>query len=234
MRSLRYLLCTGVLLTCGLPLAANAATVFGPSPYLQTGDTPANFFCDQCDFFLEDFEDNELDPFLTIDNGSILAPMSMSGEASSVTDSVDGDDGTIDGSGNSGHSWFTGTDGVVDRTLTISFASTVTSAGFVFTDGDSQADSFTLEAFDTDGNLLGTIDAGALADAYFTGETEEDRFLGFRDLTGIASLTFSMNAGQGIEIDHIQWQDCQCVPEPATLGLIGCATLGMLVLRRRR
>lgn len=236
MRSLCTRLLAGAMLVGVLPLASYAATSFGPTPYLQAGDTPADFYCHQCPdpLHIEDFEDNALDAFLTIDNGSILPPNSMSGASLPVTDSVDGDDGSIDGNGNAGHSWFTGADGAVDRMLVISFGSTVTSAGLVFTDGDDNSSSIKLEAFDINGLSLGLIDAGDLADSTYTGETAEDRFLGFHDLTGIASLKLTMDAGTGIEIDHVQWQNCQCVPEPAALGMMGFAGMGLLVLRRRR
>ena len=234
MRSVFKRLVAGILLCGILPAAASAATAFGPTAYLQAGDTPTDFFSDDCDHYLEDFEDNSIDPFLTIDNGAILPPFAMSGAPSSVTDSVDGDDGTVDGSGNAGYSWFTGALGAVDRSLTITFGSTVTSAGLVFTDGDAASTSITLEAFDMGGNSIGFLDAGDLADDVYTGETAEDRFLGFHDLAGIGSLTLTMNAGSGIEIDHIQWQDCQVVPEPATLGMLSFAVLGCLGLRRRR
>ena len=102
-----------------LPAVANAATVtFGPTPYLEgspiagQGDTPVDFFDfshPDCIAFIEDFELGVTDPFLSIDggpNGGILAPNSFSGLAMSVTDSVDGDDGVVDGNGNGGYSYF--------------------------------------------------------------------------------------------------------------------------------
>lgn len=227
----RFLSCA--LLVGLLPAAANAAAVsYGPTPYLQTGDTPAGFFCDECPANIEDFEDNTLDPFLSIDNGSILEPFTLSGMSKPVTDSVDGDDGTVDGDGNGGHSWFTGS----VRELTVTFGNAVTSAGLVFTDGDSLSSEITLEAFNGP-NSLGMINAGDLADEFFTGETEEDRFLGFKDFGGITSIKLTMDAGLGIEVDHIQWQECpECVPEPASLGmgLMGCLALLGLTRRRRR
>lgn len=233
MRSIYSRLIVGILLCGVLPMAASAATTFGPSAYLEAGDTPGDFFCDLEDFHLEDFEDNSLDPFLTIDNGEILPPNFFSGLSQPVTDSVDGDDGVVDGDGNGGYSWFTGAEGAIDRSLTITFGSTVTSAGLVFTDGDAASSSIVLEAFDINGVSLGVLDAGDLADNVYTGETGEDRFLGFQYLDGIASITLSMNAGSGIEIDHIQWQNTQCIPEPATLSMLGFAFLGLMGFRRR-
>ena len=237
MRSLSLRLIAGAFLAAVLPLAADAATTtFGPTAYLQHGDTPAGFACDQCDLVVEDFEDSSLDPFITIDNGHILNPNSMSGVTNSVTDSVDGDDGMVDGNGNGGYSWFTGASNSADNQLTISFASPVKSAGFVITDGDNVSSTFLVEAFDAMGTSLGLIDTGDIADNFFTGETAEDRFVGFQDMNGaISSLSLTMVGGIGIEIDHIHYQDfASCIPEPASGMMALFGLLGIAGFRRRR
>lgn len=212
--------------------AANAATTtFGPSAYLQTGDTPAGFFCPECVGWIEDFElDGVPDPFITIDNGMALDPNSFSGLMNSVTDSVDGDDGSVDGQGNGGWSWFADT-----NSIAISFANTVKNAGLVFTDGDRVSTNIRLEAFDSGGNLLAAIDGGDLADDTFTGETAEDRFMGFNDTdAGIASIVLTMDGGSGIEIDHVHWQEACAIPEPSTSLMALFAVLGLIGLRKRR
>ena len=233
MRTLSLRLLVGAVLVGALPTAANAATTtFGPTVYLQTGDTPAGFVCTICsdDLHIEDFEDNMLDPFLTVSPGEILPPNGESG-IKGITDSVDGDDGSVDGNGNAGYSWYAEN----KTSITVTFGSSVTSAGLVFTDGDNRSANISLEAFDMNGVSLGIINAGDLADDVFTGETAEDRFLGFRNEAGkIASITLVMDAGVGIEIDHIQWQNCQCIPEPASLGMGLVGVLGLAGLRRRR
>ena len=233
MRSFFPRLVLGTLIVGILPIAAQAATTsFGPTAYLQYGDTPADFACAQCELKIEDFEDNMLDPFISIDNGMIIPPNYVSGGGVPLTDSVDGDDGSVDGNGNAGYSWFTGS----KRNVTVTFASVVKSAGLVFTDGDDKSTNFTLEAFDTGGNSLGLINAGDLADDNFTGETAEDRFLGFQDMNAsISYITLTMDAGSGIEIDHIHYQDAaSCVPEPGSLSLVLIGMLGLCGLRRRR
>lgn len=231
-----------------LPVAAQAATMsFGPTPYLQADsssqDTPAGFF----DFtspgfktaWIEDFEPDNVTPapdaFLTITsdsgNGEILGPgaLSPSGSGAFVTDSVDGDDGAVDGSGTGGHSWFA--NGANE--ITVSFMNGVRAAGLVFTDGDSSSTKITLEAFDTLGASLGLIDAGDLAGPFNTGQTDEDRFLGFNDdMTNIGSIKLVMTGGDGIEIDHVHWQEP--VPEPGAQFLALFATLGLIGLRRGR
>ncbi|MCA9212213.1 MAG: hypothetical protein KDB27_04035 [Planctomycetales bacterium] len=217
-------------MACILPAVASAAPIFfGPTAYLSDADIPINFYDADCvdGQGLEDFEDNSLDPFLTIDNGSILQPFTTSGLPSSVTDSVDGDDGSIDGNGNAGHSWFYGG----GRDVTITFDSPVISAGLVWTDGPSFADVL-FEAFDADGNSLGTIGPVDIADAFYTGETSEDHFFGVRDEGGIGSISISVTSGSGIELDHIAW-NIECVPEPGALALSVFGVLGMFALRQR-
>ena len=215
----------------GMVSAASATTTtFGPSAYLQTGDTPSGFFCAECVGWIEDFELGTVDPFLTIDNGSILDPNSFSGLMNSVTDSVDGDDGSVDGQGNGGYSYFADS-----NSISISFARNVKNAGLVFTDGDRVSTNIRLEAFDMGGNVLATIDGGDLADDFFTGETAEDRFMGFQNKDGnIASITLTMTGGSGIEIDHVHWQEACVIPEPSAGMLVVFGVLGLIGLRKRR
>ena len=225
---------------------ANAATVsWGPSPYLVANpgdppasqDTPAGFF----DFttpgfqtaWIESFEEGNPttapDPFLAITPGDILEPNTLNDVGSSITDSVDGDDGLVDGSGTNAHSWFA--DGAND--VTVTFANGVRAAGLVFTDGSPDSTNILLEAFDADSNSLGVIDAGDLADDFLTGHTMEDRFLGFtNDVTPIKSIKLSMVGGSGLEIDHVHWQEQ--VPEPSSQFLALFALLGLIGLRRGR
>lgn len=229
-----------------VPFSVQGATVpFGPTPYLQAGgaDTPAGFFNFSDPGFktawIENFEPDQgpgstdpVDDFLTISPGAVLLPNSFSGAGSSVTDSVDGDDGSVDGSGTNGHSWFTG-EGTNE--VTVTFERGVRAAGLVFTDGDPNSTKITLEAFDTMGGSLALIDAGDLAGPFFTGQTAEDRFLGFTDeMTEIGSIKLVMTGGSGIEIDHVHWQEPAMVPEPSAQFMAMFALLGLIGLRRGR
>lgn len=227
----------GALLVTGLLIsAANAGTTtFGPSAYLSetpdlTGDTPDGYFCRECSGWIEDFEMGTVDPFLSIDSGEVLFPRTFSGLMNSVTDSVDGDDGVIDGFGNDGHSWF-----APNSSVTVSFANPVKNAGLVFTDGDRISTNVRLEAFDIDGNSLAIINAGDLADDTFTGETAEDTFMGFQDMdASISSITLSLDAGIGIEIDHISWQEACAIPEPSSALISVLGLFALIGFRRRR
>src|SRR6185369_13473933 len=105
-----------------------AATFVGPIPYLSAADNP--FTAGSPGLCIETFEDGTLDPEGVTGNG---APVDPSG----ITDSVDGDDGVIDGSGTGGHSYFSG-NGSGGITFTFDPQRTgglPTEAGMVWTDG---------------------------------------------------------------------------------------------------
>lgn len=207
------------------PAASLAQELFGPVPYLQASDLPDGF-CEECQ--LEDFEDNAIDSFLSFDCGEILGPNVVDPRIPDVqiTDSVDGDDGTVDGNGNGGHSYF-----CVDpaTAITVTFAEPVAAAGGVWTDGDRGV-SVQIEAFDTNGNSLGATEPVQIADSSYFGETAEDRFFGIRSNAGISSLAIrTIGNGAGIEIDHIRWDSAELVamPDPPTLEEICSAVTSM-------
>ena len=106
-----------------LPSTAAAATIFfGPTPYLSSADIPASFYQGGAPTGLENFEDGVLSFGITASIGLILGP-------GTLTDSVDADDGAIDGSGSAGSSFFATT------SLTFTFPGLPTAVGLVWTDG---------------------------------------------------------------------------------------------------
>jgi hypothetical protein len=166
-----------------------AADFFGPTPYVQRSDTPAAFSVDSLD--IEDFEDGLLDPRLIP-----VTPVELIGPGG-LTDSVDADDGLIDGSGINGRSLFSGV------AIRIEFASPVLQAALVWTDGGFNTQA-TIEAFDPLGESLGTHGPFTLGDGSNGGTTAEDRFFGVIDDSGIGAIEIRHTSG-GYEIDHIQW-----------------------------
>lgn len=222
----------GSLLILGVMPAANAG-LLGPTPYLSFADSPFNGGSFSY-FHLENFEDNLLNtPGVSASAGGVTSVVF----GPSIHDSVDGDDGVIDGSGLAGDSFFSGGG---NAGISFTFDAGVlgalpTDAGIVWTDG---AGTTFFEAFDFLGNSLGSIGPVAIADGSFSGTTGEDRFFGISNPGGISRIFISNNGG-GIEVDHLQYGLGATVPppsqapEPATLALLGCGLVGLFGMRRR-
>ena len=190
---------------------SQAASV-GPTPYLSAADSPWNSVSFSS-FYLETFEDGLLN---TLDVTAAGAT-NVSDAGGQFTDSVDSDNGPIDGFGISGRSHYTtsGTTGITYTFGTATLGQLPTHAGVVWTDLTGAADVF-LEAFDQNSISLGILAAGALNDAVSTGETAEDRFLGWENPGGISSIRVYQSASD-MELDHLQYG--VAVPEPTTVGL---------------
>jgi hypothetical protein len=192
-------------------LPARAAEFFGPLPYLSQADTPAGFASGP--MALEDFEDGQMDPRLSsVGAATLIGP-------GGNTDSVDADDGTIDGSGTQGRSLF-------GSNLRIAFASPFPrSVGMVWTDGAQ--DRLVFEAFGPDGLSLGSVDVPLIGDLSIVGTTAEDRFFGVRDPGGIASIRFvSQSTNTLMEIDHVQFD---ATVEPALFSTLEDGNRGVLM-----
>ncbi len=184
--------------------AAASGDLIGPSPYRSFADSPfgGQLFTY---FHLENFED-----------GALNTPgVSASGPGFPIhgfvgVDSVDGDDGAIDGSGTNGWSRYSG----AVRSMTFTFDSTAlgglpTHAGLVWTDvgltGVPGVDDVTFEAFDANGVGVGTIGPVRVGDGDQVGQTAEDRFFGVVYAGGIARLIMTMAQSGEWEIDHLQY-----------------------------
>jgi hypothetical protein len=178
-------------------------SLVGPVPYLSFADVPADFYADPANVTVENFEDGTLDFGITANGGGLAAPGAM-------TDSVDADDGVIDGSGTSGRSWFVSDQG--DRaSMTFTFAEPLPkSAGIVWTDGEASHDIY-FEAFGPGMNSLGILGPFNFADTVNSGTTGEDRFFGVKNVDGILALKVtnleSVPLLGGLEIDHIQFEN---------------------------
>jgi hypothetical protein len=221
----------GVVLLSLSPLAS-ATTIWLGHPYLSAADSPFTG-AGLGYFYLEDFEDGLLNtPGVTASAGSATWPL----YSRDYVDSVDADDGLIDGIGhgaNSGNSWFS-PDGAAGITFTfdpIVLGSVPTQAGIVWTDG---LDPVTVKWYDASSNWIATLTSFSGADGSFTGGTAEDRFFGLDYSGGIGSIFISSGGGVGIEVDHLQYGGGTQVPAPGALLLcgIGASVLGWM--RRRK
>lgn len=222
---------TSLSLLAALLIAPFAqAALVGPAPYVKPADSP---FAggSYSYFYLEDFEDHALNtPGVS---ASVGGPTSIAFGAGSH-DSVDADDGVIDGASLLGDSYFYGTGSIG---ITFSFDEVLlgalpTGVGIVWTDGDGAV---TFEAFDAMGISLGTL-TSTTADGSYEGGTAEDRFFGATAAGGISKI-FISNAGGGIEVDHLQYglasRTPHQVPDALNLGGTMALVLALLAFGRR-
>lgn len=219
-----------VVWLCFSVATARAAIFFGPTHYLSAADIPTGFYAGGSPAALEDFEDRTLGFGITASDGRVA------GNEPSV-DSVDGDDGSIDGSGLAGFSWYSvSSRPYADVTFTFS-GSLPTAAAMVWTDGNHEV---TFEAFDPGMASLGSFSTSAVfVDSDNNGGTAEDSFFGVQDPGGILAIRMFTNTGSGIEVDHVQFgsaadanpnpdpdPNAGTVPEPSSLlawTLLGAA-----------
>lgn len=223
-----------ILLLIMLVVAApslHATPVFlGPTSYFEFADSPFSSLGFGY-FYLEDFEDSMLNtPGVVASGGNPTGP-------GGITDSVDADDGSVDGSGTNGHSFFGS--GAIGITFTFdagSLGSLPTHVGIVWTDG-AYTNEVTFEAFDSGGASLGIIVAPGIGDSSFAGGTSEDRFFGVIDPLGISAIhifnSVMSGGGSGIEVDHLQYGGA-LVPVPAAVWLFGSGLLGLVGMARRK
>lgn len=95
LRSVRCLV-VAVVVIIAAPAALHAAN-FGPTPYLSTADSPFESEGLGGYFYVENFETGAPTQPGLVTSGVVIPP-------GPLTDSVDADDGAIDGSGTAGHS----------------------------------------------------------------------------------------------------------------------------------
>ena len=201
--------------------------IFPDTPYLSAEDSPFDLFSKGSDFLWEDFEDGLLNTLgLSGFGGQVRFP-------GNFTDSVDFDDGVLDGFGTDGHSYWTFSGTNEDSFARFEFDAKVLGAlprsvGVAWTDGNSQAVT-TLEAFGPNGESLGSIEFSSLDDGFSQGQTAEDRFMGAIYEGGISAIEVSADLGL-IEMDHVQYGNI--IPAPGALALLGLA--GVFGRRRRR
>lgn len=237
--------------------AVAAPTFIGPNGYLSFADSPFGGVDFSLGYFhLETFEDHALN------TPGVTAPRGNIGTASfsfPALDSVDGDDGVIDGQCSKA---FPGCDSWVRNSgpqgIRFNFNGGVlgdlpTHVGLVWTDG---ANSVIFEAFDVGGMSLGTIGPSEIAGENAAGSpvfndqnVSEDSFFGVIDLDGIAAIEIRGGGAVGpgglfgIEVDHLQYGLFVQPPPPpppppptsisAPAGIWFFGAVALMVLMRR-
>lgn len=217
-------------LTCCLflfPANVHAQTLLGPSIYSSFTNSPFNGGSFSY-FHLENFEGGSLStPGVSASVGGVIGP-------GTLVDSVDADDGVIDGFGQNGRAFFSnnGPVGIRFTFSSLTLGQLPTHVGIVWTDGNND---IRFEAFDGANNSLGFL-TGNHADASFTGETGEDRFYGIVSAGGIGSIFIQSGipaGGGGLEVDHLQY-GLATVPEPSTLIIAsGSLLAGGIIIQKR-
>jgi hypothetical protein len=192
---------------------ARAGALFiGPSSYLSF--TNGFFSTNGFDYFhLETLEDGALNtPGITPGVGWLVA------NPGNLTDSVDGDDGSVDGSGTNGRSLYS-TGSQTNFTVTFNAASLgghlPTHAGIVCTDigdvffGQLGFGNVIFSARNSNGEPLGSIVATNFGNGSVAGNgvnaTSEDRFFGVINPGGISSISITAENSQDWEVDHLQY-----------------------------
>jgi hypothetical protein len=218
-----------IIVVGGMGLAATPAALAGSTflfnqnqTYQGMGNSPFQNIAGSSGFHLENFENGSVNSLITAIGGSIKGP-------SNSTDSVDADDGSIDGSGQGGHSYST-----TGKSMTFKFATVdgakPTMAGLAWTDGRKNA-MVTFRAWNAAGELLGKVRV-KLGDLARNGGTGEDRFFGITSDEGISRIRIS-SSKPGFEVDHVQFgYGFSVVPVPPAFAL-GAAGLAGLSLWRR-
>ena len=215
---------------CALALTISPASagLVGPSEYLSFSDSPFGSLAFRY-FYLEDFEDGLFNtPGVTASQGFPRGPGPM-------TDSVDGDDGVIDGFGEDGVDFATAKGPTGDAGIRFEFSEAVlgglpTHAGIVWTDGGFD-DPTLFEAFDAGGTSLGVIGPVHISDNTFASTTAEDRFFGVVHEGGVSAILIR-NPGtiNTVQVDHLQYG---AVPEPTAMFVLALAAPALLRRKRR-
>lgn len=165
-------------------------------------------------FHLEDFEDGALNT-----PGVTVSEFATTNITIGFSDSVDGDDGVIDGQGRGNSSSLFSN--LRTSSFTFNFSANAlggqlpTHAGIVWTDigrngggtprsGDLLNNTL-FEAFGPLGESLGVIGPFSLGDESISRTTSEDRFFGVVNQNGISSIRLSMPGKNNWEVDHLQY-----------------------------
>jgi len=170
-----------------------------PFNYRSFNDSPWASFSGPY-FYLEDFEDHALNtPGVRATGGGLVSVLF----GPLAHDSVDADDGVLDGSGLAGDNFFNlnGSSGikfVFDQQVLGHFP---THVAMVYTDGAGQT---FFEVFDANGVSLGTKGPFSFPITSHFGEVTNDFFLGAYHREGISGIHIWSTQG-GIEVDHLQY-----------------------------
>lgn len=223
MNVVRFLLCLGLLLTTRSSVSYAAFTFLGPTPYRSAADSPFNLSGLGTTFFLEDFEDDVLTPGLGFEVGYSASVQPRLGN------SVDEDDGVVDGIDIGGHSvnavsggGCIGNNCVVEAQWTFNppdLLSYPTAVGIVITASNGSPGKIIVAAVDgfAEFSIEGIVSSSSNA--------SDDLFIGITNSSGIGWVYVQqfMRPHAGVpyfppSFDHLQYG--KFIPEPSGIFLL--------------
>lgn len=173
-----------------------------PVPYTSRADSPLQGVLLATYDHFEDWEDGLVNtPGVTPSSTQIGSQF-----GAALIDSVDGDDGVVDGkcakAAGTCNSGFAG--GTIDFTFDAAVLGALpTHVGIAWTDGSTTCDAI-FEAFDGNDVSLGTKTAAAVGDNSNNGTVAEDRYFVAVHAAGIKKIVVKSSAG-GVEVDHLHY-----------------------------
>lgn len=173
-----------------------------PIPYTSRADSPFNGVAFPAYFHFEDWEDGLVNtPGVTPSSTTVSSSF-----GATLIDSIDGDDGVVDGkcekAAGACEAGFG--NGTIDFTFDAgALGALPTHVGIAWTDGAPGCDAV-FEAYDAADVLIGTKTAAAVGDAVFTGTVAEDRFFSVVHGAGVKRIVIKSSSG-GLEVDHLQY-----------------------------
>ncbi len=227
MNVVRFLLCLGLLLA-GSSVSHAAFTFLGPTPYRSAADSPFNLSGLGTTFFLEDFEDDVLTPGLESGFPGSIFPIS--------DNSVDADDGVLDGLDSGGQSVLAfPPDACSGPNCTVytqwnfnnsAFGKYPTAIGFVLTANSGSQGTVSVIGFGENGYEFVTFDFEGIISRAF--DASDDWFIGITNPFGMYSVTFEQlrrpipgTTTSNPSFDHLRYG--LHVPEPSAFLLASLA-----------
>jgi hypothetical protein len=218
-----------LLLALSLPLAAQA-NYSVVAPYLSPAQNPLLGLGPS---WLENFEGAAVAGY-TASAGAVQGP-------SGLTDSVDADDGTLDGFGVQGHSFYAGVGTITFTFNPATLGGLPTAVGIAFTDvgivsGRPPCDGSTavLWVFNASNMMIGQGSVPFNSLGSCRGEAADDIFFSWQGTQGVSSILVGFVGSVDWEVDHLT--AAAPIPEPASwaLMLLGGAALAGACRQRQR